>query len=159
MVKTTYEIKNEIIAIVNFPFIYFLTEILISLIISNDWSVMHIPEKAIMKEQSASFKGVARGVIESIITPFDISNKPHKNAVIASDLKGEKTSKSSQITEKKTMYPPIITEVIAASLTESVKGFLTETFSIVCDVICCGAFLRIRYPYKSDERICIKYNI
>lgn len=97
---------------------------------------MHKPENAIIKEQSASFNGVANGVIESIITPFDISNKPHKKAVIISFLKGEKTNNNSHITEKKTIYPPITIDVVADSLTERVNGLLTFSLLIHLVVIC-----------------------
>ena len=90
---------------------------------------MHIPEKAIIKEQNASFKCAGIVVIESIIAPFEISNIPHKKAVITSFLKGEKTNNNSHITEKNTIYPPIITDVVADSLTESVNGFLIVSWS------------------------------
>lgn len=102
---------------------YLFIEIFNSLTISNVWRVIHIPENDTIKEHSANLIGDGIVVIESIITPFDISKKPQSKAVNVSLLKGENTIKSSQITEKNTMYPPIITEVIADSLTEAVKGF------------------------------------
>lgn len=103
MLKIIYVIRNDMRAIASLPFRYFFTEIFKSLTISNVWRVIHKPENPITREQSASFSGADAGVIESIITPFDISNIPQSNAVIISFLNGENTNKSSQITEKKTI--------------------------------------------------------
>ncbi len=125
--NTKYVITKEIMAIMIFPLIYFLTEIFISFIVSNVCKVIQMPEKPIKSEQSASFNGVKTGVSESIIIPFETSTVPHNMAVKTSFLNGENAIISSHITEKKTMYPPIIIDDIADSLTDVVNGFLTSS--------------------------------
>lgn len=108
---------------------YFFIEIPVSYNISAVWSVIQSPERLIIAEINDNFNGEETDEIESIIQPFDISQRPHISDVNMSFLNGENAVMSSHITEKNTIYTLIFTIDDAVSLTEAVNALLFTVLS------------------------------